>query len=86
MNIYDARGTETAFRNASSEKSKAVESWLLSAFMALPMSWTMGHGCPLPATAQNALFFFACQEATAAVMAARRRRQMFLTRGAHLWN
>ena len=86
MNINHARGLETAFQDVSAEQHKAVESAGLSAFMVLPMSWTMGHACPAPASAQNALFLFACQQAAMAVMASRRRRQAIFARGVHLWN
>ncbi len=76
MNIDDARGLETTFQHVFAEQNQAVVSAVLSAFMVLPMSWTMGHGCPAPASAQNALFFFAGHQAAMALMATRRRRQI----------
>jgi hypothetical protein len=86
MNIHHGHGLETPFQRVSAEQHKAVESAGLSAFMVLPIGWTMGHACQTPASAQNALFLFACQHAAMAVMASRRRRQVLFARGVHLWN
>ena len=75
MNIHHGHGLETPFQQVSAESIKPWRAGL-SAFMVLPIGWTMGHACQTPASAQNALFLFACQQAAMAVMASRRRRQV----------
>ena len=86
MNIHHACELGTAFQKMLGEENRAAEGSLSSSFLILPMSWLVGQGCQTPAGAQNALFLVAYQQATAIVMAARRRRQMLFARGVHLWN
>lgn len=84
MNSNDTCGLDMASWNAFEEQGKPTGS--LSAFVVLPISWGAGHFCQTPASAQHALYLFACQQAAVVVEEVRRRRQVLSTRGIHLWN
>lgn len=85
MRSNDSRGSNAAVWNAF-ERNEESAAKVSSSFTVLPMFWTAGNFCQTTANAHHALYLLAFQQAEVVMRTVRRRRQLLVARGVHLWN
>jgi hypothetical protein len=86
VSINDTHKLEAGMRNALTPETESVGVSGVSPFIVMSMPSVAWHFCQNAAQFQHALYLVASEQASAAVQEARRRRQLFFSRGVHLWN